>query len=223
MEASASRQLTPARLAGLACAVVLVFAAGRLLIDGITLQDSAGEESAGSALRIVSGVLFAMTGLSWAGGLIYRGGTAGRLPFGLVIAVCLGFGLLGAYWANRSALLLIAIAVMLAIAALSVVTHERWRDRQLERERQVEAHAAALGARGQLSSGVIIGVEKTGWMHGDDPQLRLTARFTVDGGERTESAEAFYPQYDLPRTGDQVTVRYLPDDPSVIDIHEDRR
>ncbi|MEV0459228.1 DUF3592 domain-containing protein [Catellatospora methionotrophica] len=222
MEASASRQLTPARIAGLACGSILVFAAGRLLVDGITLQNDAGEESAGSAVRIVSGLLLAIAGLSWAGGLAYRGGTAGRLPFGLVISVGLGCGLLGAFWANRSVLLLSAAAVLMPVAALSVVTHERWRHRQLTRERKAAARTAALAARGRQSSGVIIDVEKTGWARGDDPQLRLTARFTVEGGEQTGMAEAFYPQHDLPRSGDQITVRYLPDDPSVIDLHENR-
>ncbi|MEU4641585.1 DUF3592 domain-containing protein [Micromonospora sp. NPDC023814] len=223
METSATRRLDLGRLAGLACAAILSLAAGRLLVDGITLQNRAGEESAASALRIFGGLLLAITAVSWAGAAAYRGGTAGRLPLGLVMCVCTGFGLLGGYWANRSGLLLIVIAALFPVAVLSVVLHGRWRSRQLDLERRAEERATALAARGRPTPGVIIGVEQTGRMHGDDPELRLNVRFTVDGRERSGTASRFYPGYDLPRTGDPVTVFYLPEDPSILDIQENRQ
>jgi hypothetical protein len=223
METPANRRLTLGRLAGLVCAALLVLVAGRLFVEGVTIQNTARAESASSALRIVGGLLVGTTGLTWAGGLGYRGGTAGRLPFGLVMWVCLSFGLLGGYWANRSPLLLVAIAALLPFAAVSVVLHERWRGRQLELERRAEDRVAALSARGRPASGVIIGVEQTGRTSGNDPELLLEVRFTVDGQERIGTASRFYPEYDLPRTGDPVTVRYLPENPSVLDVREDRR
>ncbi|MBB5867036.1 hypothetical protein F4553_000415 [Allocatelliglobosispora scoriae] len=222
MDPSAPRRLTLARIAGIGCAALLTLAAGRLLVDGITIQNEAGAESAGSALRIVGGLLLAITGLTWAGGLCYRGGTAGRLPLGLVLWICLSFGLLGGYWANRSPVMLIVVAVTLPFAVLSVVMHERWRARQLGREQRDEGRVAALTARGVISSGVVIGVQQTGRTSGEDPELLLNVRFTVDGSERTGTATAFYPEHDLPRSGDQVIVRYLPEDPAVVDIQENR-
>lgn len=223
MDTPANRRLTFGRLAGLGGAALLVFVAGRLFVDGVTLQNTARAESAGSALRILSGLLVGIIGLTWAGGLGNRGGTAGRLPFGLLMWVCLSFGLLGGYWANRSPVLLGVIVAMLPFAVLSVVLHERWRGRQLAHERRAEDRVAALAARGRLTSGVIIGVEQTGRTVGDDPELLLNVRFTVDGRERSGTASRFYPAYDLPRTGDPVTVRHLPEDPSVLDVQEDRR
>jgi hypothetical protein len=194
MGTSAARRLDPGRLAGLGCAALLTLVAGRLLVDGITLQNRAGEESAASALRIFGGLLLAITALGWAGGVTERGGTAGRLPFGLVMWVCLSSGLLGGYWANRSGLLLIVIAATFPVAVLSVVLHGRWRSRQLDLERRVAERATALAARGRPTPGVIIGIEQTGRMYGDDPELRLNVRFTVDGGERTGTASRFYPR-----------------------------
>ncbi|MGC4790678.1 DUF3592 domain-containing protein [Micromonospora sp. DT178] len=223
MDTSAARRLDPGRLAALACAALLTLVAGRLLVDGITLQNRAGEESAASASRIFGGLLLAIIALSWAGGVAYRGGAAGRLPFGLVMWFCGGFGLLGGYWANRSEVLLWVIAATFPVAVLSVVLHGRWRTRQLDLERRAEERATALAARGRPTPGVIIGVEQTGRMYGDDPELRLNVRFTVDSRERSGTASRFYPGYDLPRTGDQVTVRYLPEDPSALEIQEDRR
>ncbi|MGK5674433.1 DUF3592 domain-containing protein [Micromonospora sp. URMC 106] len=223
MDTSAARRLDPGRLAALACAALLTLVAGRLLVDGITLQERARQESAGSALRIVGGLLLAIAALSWAGGVANRGGTAGRLPFGLVMWVCAGSGLLGGYWANRSGVLLLVIVATSPVAVLSVVLHGRWRGRQLDLERRAGERAAALAARGRPTPGLIIGVEQTGRMYGDDPELRLNVQFTVDGREWSGTASRFYPGYDLPRTGDAVTVHYLPEDPSILDIQENRQ
>ncbi len=107
-----------------------------------------------------------------------------------------------------------------AVAALAAVPLAlRSRRRKSRRQLRYEADRQRLRERGMTAVGRIIQIADTGVTVNDQPGLTVTVSYTrADGSPATASVTRTFPRYELPRRGGAVQVRYLPEDPSQIEV-----
>ncbi|WP_322754213.1 DUF3592 domain-containing protein [Frankia sp. Cas3] len=139
---------------------------------------------------------------------------------GVVVAlVCIRREISSESESPESPWLLVPI-VLSAVAALAAVPLAlRSRRRKSRRQLRYEADRQRLRERGMIAVGRIIQIADTGVTVNDQPRLTVTVSYTrADGSPATASVTRTFPRYELPRRGGAVQVRYLPEDPSQIEV-----
>ncbi|MER5866387.1 DUF3592 domain-containing protein [Kitasatospora sp. NPDC002040] len=139
------------------------------------------------------------------------GAFALALPLGPLLGVALALDRPGD-WPLRTALLLVLLA------AAATLAERPSRRRAVAAERAAAARVARLRDHGVDTPATVLALGGGAADDSGHPELQLTVAFRTGGRDHQAVLVASFPVYDLPRRGDELTIRHDPADPDHLEL-----